>query len=136
VEFLGFRSKEELLELYNIADLFVLASCSEGLPRVLIEAMACGCIPVVTNVGDVMSVVRDGSNEFIVSPGNHEGLGERINQVLSLSAETANVIKNEAGCTVENQFDSRKTTKKMIDSISTLFEDQLACPSASALIPN
>ena len=36
VVFVGLKRKFELLELYNLADVFVLASYSEGLPRVLI----------------------------------------------------------------------------------------------------
>lgn len=56
VKFIGFRNRKELLELYNIADLFVLASYSEGLPRALIEAMGCGCIPLVTNVGELATL--------------------------------------------------------------------------------
>jgi glycosyltransferase involved in cell wall biosynthesis len=127
VKFLGFQNREELLELYNLADLFVLASYSEGLPRVLIEAMACGCIPVVTNVGDAAAVVRDGFNGFIVDPGDHERLGERIKQTLSLPEETMKVIQNRARRIVENGFDSRRAIKKMVDSISALFEKSSTC---------
>jgi glycosyltransferase involved in cell wall biosynthesis len=118
--FLGFMDRSRMLELYNLADLFVLASYAEGLPRVLIEAMACGCIPIVTNVGDVAAVIRDGFNGFIVSPGDHETLGERIGQVLSLPLEKTKVIQSRARRTVEDEFDSRKAIKKMIDSIDAL----------------
>ena len=71
VTFMGLRSKIELLELYNIADLFVLSSYSEGLPRVLLEAMACGCISVATDVGSVNAVVVNGRNGFTIEPGNY-----------------------------------------------------------------
>lgn len=120
VRFLGFQDRNELLELYNLADLFALTSYSEGLPRVLIEAMACGCIPIVTNVGDVTAIVRDGFNGFIAHPGDYEKLGERVKQILSLPEETKKIIQNRARRTVEDEFDSRKAIKKMVHSIDAL----------------
>jgi len=124
VRFLGFQDRKGLLELYNLADLFALTSYSEGLPRVVIEAMACGCIPIVTNVGDVAAVVRDGFNGFIVSPGDHEKLGERIKQVLSLPEEARKIIQDRARVTVENEFDSRRAINEMVNSVNALASER------------
>lgn len=116
VEFLGFRSREELLELYNIADLFVLASCSEGLPRALIEAMACGCVPIATNVGDVRRIVKHGFNGFIVKYGDYEELAQRIREMLSYSKEEMKLFQRRAEVAVRDGYDSEKWIKKMIDT--------------------
>jgi len=121
VVFLGFRNRKELLELYNLANLFALASYSEGLPRVLIEAMACGCIPIATDVGDVAAVVVDGVNGFIVNPGDYEEFAERIKETLSLAQEKTKLIQTRARRTVKYDFDSRKVIKKMFDSINALY---------------
>lgn len=121
VTFLGFRNRKELLELYNLADLFALASYSEGLPRVLIEAMACGCVPIATSVGDVAAVVVDGFNGFTVNPGDYEKFAERIKEILSLSEEKIKLIQSRARRTVTDDFDSRKVIKKMVDSINSLY---------------
>lgn len=120
VKFLGFRNRTELLELYNLADLFVLASYSEGLPRVLIEAMGCGCIPLVTNVGDATTLVNNGLNGFVVNPGDHEEMGEAIEHVLSLAERTLSIIRDRATCTVTDKFDSRMAVKKMVEVIASL----------------
>lgn len=120
VKFLGFQNRDELLELYNISDLFALTSYSEGLPRVLIEAMACGCTPIVTKVGDVGAVVKDGFNGFTVSPGDHQELGKTINHIFSLPDKTMEAIQKRARHTVEDEFDTKKGIKKMIRAIDSL----------------
>lgn len=50
VEFLGKLSQDALARAYNGAEVFVLPSFFEGLPLVLIEALACGCKAVVTDL--------------------------------------------------------------------------------------
>jgi glycosyltransferase involved in cell wall biosynthesis len=121
VSFLGPRNRDELLELYNLSDVFALASYAEGLPRVVIEAMACGCIPVVTKVGSVPAVVKDGFNGFLVTPGNYEELASKIKEATGFPEEQIALMQERACCTVMDEFDSRKTTRQMIDSISGLF---------------
>jgi glycosyltransferase involved in cell wall biosynthesis len=121
VTFLGFREREELLELYNLTDLFALASYSEGLPRALIEAMACGCIPIATNVGDVATVVVDDFNGFIVNPGDYEKFSERIKETLALSEEKIKLMQSRARSAVTADFDSRKLIKRMVHNINALF---------------
>ena len=56
---LGRKNREELIELYNQSDVFVLSSISEGFPKVLLEALSCGCKVVSTDVGAVRSVLPD-----------------------------------------------------------------------------
>lgn len=51
---------------YNSIDVITCASDAEGDPRPLIEGMACGCFPVVVNVGIVPELVRHGENGLIV----------------------------------------------------------------------
>lgn len=121
VTFLGFRDTGELLELYNLADLFALASYSEGLPKALLEAMACGCIPVATSVGDIQFVVADGFNGFIVNAGDHEGFSERIRRIASLSEDEIRLMKSRARLAITDDFDSRKQLKRMTDIIGNLY---------------
>ena len=61
------------------ADLFVLPSLTEGLPRALIEAMARGLPCVATSVGGVPELLPA---EDLVAPGDHSALAERIALVI------------------------------------------------------
>jgi hypothetical protein len=56
----------EMGDFYNSFDVITVASDAEGDPRPLIEGMACGCFPVVVDVGIVPELVRHGENGLIV----------------------------------------------------------------------
>ncbi|BCA54119.1 hypothetical protein W02_12590 [Nitrospira sp. KM1] len=69
------------------ADLFVLTSDKEGLPLALLEAMAMGIPPVVTDVGGTGEVVIDGDNGRIVQPGSVEAIERAIGYMLDHEGE-------------------------------------------------
>jgi len=79
VFFTGWISERSgILDHLEQATVFVLPSLSEGLPRVLIEAMACGLPVVATNVGGVPEAVVDGVNGLLVPPRDEKALAEAI----------------------------------------------------------
>lgn len=53
VHFCGNLNKQELVDKYNTAESFILSSYSEGFPKVVLEAIFCGCKVVATDVGSV-----------------------------------------------------------------------------------
>lgn len=63
------------------ADVFVLSSAWEGLPLVLLEAMAVGAPIVATDVGDVAGVVGD--TALVVPPHDHDALADAIASLLN-----------------------------------------------------
>ncbi len=76
VRFLGYRT--DVPRLLNRADVFVLASQREGLPRVVMEAMACARPVVATNVRGSRDLVRDGESGLLVPLGRPEPLAEAL----------------------------------------------------------
>jgi glycosyltransferase involved in cell wall biosynthesis len=65
------------------ADVFVLPSLSEGLPLVVVEAMAMG-LPVIANrVGGLPWIIREGENGFLVEPRNPRDIAEKITLLLT-----------------------------------------------------
>ena len=57
IHLLGRKNRDDLIDLYNQSEIFVLSSISEGFPKVLLEAASCGCNIVSTDVGAVRSVL-------------------------------------------------------------------------------
>jgi len=79
IEFLGRRKDVE--PLLGRSKVFVLTSQSEGLSIAMIEAMACGAVPVVANVGELSDLVINGENGYLVEPNC---LDEYIDRIISL----------------------------------------------------
>lgn len=99
--FEGFVDRARLSGLYGAAAAVVLASRrGEGLPNVVLEAMAHGCAVVVTRVAGIGGLVRDGENGLVVPPGdalalrdalarlaNERGLAARLGAAARATAE-------------------------------------------------
>ena len=83
VRFLGGRAHDEVALWMNAADCLCLPSLSEGMPNVVIEALACGVPVVATDVGEVPFLVKDGVNGFVVN-GADDGLPARLAESLRL----------------------------------------------------
>lgn len=76
VRFLGFR--RDVPSLLAAADLLVLPSRREGLPRSILEAMAVGLPVVATDVRGCRDLVEHGRNGLLVKVGDVEGLAQAI----------------------------------------------------------
>jgi len=72
----------EVATRLECADVFVLASHSEGRPNVLMEALAAGIPAVVTNIEGVTEVIVDQQNGLLFEPGNHHDLASAIRRLL------------------------------------------------------
>lgn len=81
VKFIGLRF--DLPEIYQLFDVFLLTSFSEGISITLLEAMACGIPAVVTDVGGNPEVVVAGETGFLVPVDNDHLFAERIIEVLT-----------------------------------------------------
>lgn len=62
----GVLNRYELNDLYAISHALVLPSISEGFPKVVAEAAAYGCIPVVTNLSGISTYIKDGVNGLLM----------------------------------------------------------------------
>lgn len=69
VTFLGAVGQDDIPELYRWADVFCLPSFQEGLPVVLMEAMAAGLPVVATRIAGIPELVEDGVSGTLVTPG-------------------------------------------------------------------
>jgi glycosyltransferase involved in cell wall biosynthesis len=78
--------RRDVGELLAAADVFVLTSLWEGLPRALVEAMKSGVVPVCYATDGVKDLIRDGENGFLVPQGDVSALAGRVGELLQDAA--------------------------------------------------
>ncbi|SMX31740.1 glycosyltransferase [Maliponia aquimaris] len=76
--FLGYRSQAEVADQLAHTDLFVLPSFAEGLPVVLMEALAAGVPVITTQIAGVPELVTENGTGRLVPPGDAKALAEAI----------------------------------------------------------
>jgi glycosyltransferase involved in cell wall biosynthesis len=118
--FLGHRSDVALI--LRALDIFSLTSDHEGLPMVLLEALAIGTPVVARNVGGIPDVVRHEQNGLLVSEparNNSSALAEAIAsawaQTLALDAVTQRARSEAGKRTVREQFSAERNAKAMVE---------------------
>lgn len=75
--------QEHVTPLLRQSRLFMMTSASEGLPLSLIEAMTCGLPAVVPKLGDLPDLVVDGTNGYLVAPGDVEAAARVVTELLA-----------------------------------------------------
>jgi glycosyltransferase involved in cell wall biosynthesis len=81
--FLGPVPQDRLADLYNAADVLVLASTREGCPNVLLEALACGTPVVAAAAGGVPEIVRDPVAGRLVAERTPEAFADAVRDLLA-----------------------------------------------------
>jgi len=82
VRFEGWVDQQQVAQLMAAADLLVLPSYDEGLPLVILEAMANGVAVVCTPVGEIPSVFTDGREVKFVTAGDAQSIAAGLKDVL------------------------------------------------------
>ena len=88
ISFLGIR--RDIKELMSAADIYAISSAWEGLPMVILEAMACERFIVATDCGGISGVI--GSEGFVVEPRDNVLLAKALNKALNLSDDERSSI--------------------------------------------
>ncbi len=81
IRFLGALARKELNAVFADSDFLVLPSRSEGFPKVVAEAAAQGCIPLVPEFPSLQSLWIEGDNAFFIRPG--ESLNQSWDRVIA-----------------------------------------------------
>ncbi|MGO8733652.1 MAG: glycosyltransferase [Terriglobia bacterium] len=104
VRFKGHKTQAELPDLYRDAEVVVIPSRNEGLPRVALEAGACGAICVATNVGGIPETILDGVTGFLVDPESPEALAQAMLRALCLPESQKRRMSAAAQAHIEQHF--------------------------------
>ncbi|MDD3928062.1 MAG: glycosyltransferase family 1 protein [bacterium] len=116
VKFLGYVSDMDMPYLYAGAELFVFPSLYEGFGLPPLEAMACGCPVITSNVSSLPEVVGDAG--LMVSPDDIEGLAQTMGRVLK--DEYLRQQMSLKGLERARQFSWEKTAHRMLDMFSSV----------------
>lgn len=114
IRFHGPLPEPTVASLMGRADLFVLPSViapdgtMEGLPVVLMEALASGVPVVASRVSAVPELIRDGESGLLVEPGDCSGLRSAIRRILA-DPQSARQRAAVGRALVEREFDARRT---------------------------
>lgn len=110
ITLLGKRS--DIPQLLNQGDIFVLASKHEGLPTVVIEAMACECYVVATNCGGSAEILGDTGK--LVPIKNSEALANALKEAIELNIDDRIENNKKARARVEQLFSLETSVQKWL----------------------
>jgi glycosyltransferase involved in cell wall biosynthesis len=119
VHLLGYRA--DTMALYEAMDLFVLSSLREGLPNVLLEAMALEVPAVATRICGVPRLVEDGINGILIDPNSVESLTEAFRRLADDPA-TRTQLGRAGRATVETRFSFARRMAKIKALYDTLLD--------------
>jgi len=102
VKLVGWIPHNEIPAYLNKLKLLVLPSYTEGLPNIMLEAMACGTVVLVTPVGAIPDVIRNEETGFIIKNNSPECIAENI--IRALSHPNLEEIAKNARELVEKEF--------------------------------
>jgi len=94
VVLLGQVDQKELVGLFQKAKIFIFPSHYEGLPTVVLEAMASGIPIITTSVSGCRDLIEDGYNGILIPPGSPDKLYESIKDLLNDPSYRKNLGKN------------------------------------------
>lgn len=121
----GALDGEEVGSLYSratvVAHPAILASHGdrEGIPNVILEAMARQLPVVASRTGGIPEVVEDGMTGYLVDPGNPGDLADRLNLLLC-DAQERKRLGDAGRCVVEREFDITRNTRMLIELFERL----------------
>jgi glycosyltransferase involved in cell wall biosynthesis len=102
VKLTGWITHDKLPDYLNELKVLVLPSYSEGLPNIMLEALACGTPVLATPVGGVPDVIKDGETGFILENNSPEVIAENVMLVLE-HPDLERIMENGRGL-VEREF--------------------------------
>jgi glycosyltransferase involved in cell wall biosynthesis len=119
VRFLGWR--EDMYDLLNMADILVLASLHEGIPTILLEALAMGKSVVATRVGGIPEVIIDPALGTVIEPQSADAIATNCLQLLHSDSHSEAEKRKQY---IASNFSANVSAQKVLK----LYEYLSCCP--------
>lgn len=114
VSLVGAISHEQLEKWYSAADFYVASSQDEGTSFALIESMACGCIPLITDIPASKKITDNGKFGVLYKAGSSEDLYEKLCGLEKINRE-------EFSQSIIEHFDNKLSFKSIANDLYRVF---------------
>ena len=113
VHFIGYLPNEKLVQYYRASDVYLSASHVDGSSVALLEAMACGCVPIVSDIPSNLEWVVDGQTGWTFRDGSSDSLADTFYKAASTElAEFRQAVRDK----VAADADWEKGKQKLLDT--------------------
>jgi len=116
INYLGYRSEEEVIKILKKATVLVLPSYHEGIPRSVLEAMAIGRPIITTDAPGCKETVIDGYNGYLVKIGSYIDLFKKMELIYN-QRDRIEIMGERSREKCKNEFDIKIVNKQMISII-------------------
>ncbi|MBI1319203.1 MAG: glycosyltransferase [Candidatus Hydrogenedens sp.] len=120
----GWQSEEQVRGHLRGCRALVLGSFAEGLPVVIMEALAMGRPVIATRIMGIPELVREGENGWLVAPGNTEELAEAMRAAFACSADELNA----RGARGRERVRERHSADTEAAKLDALFRERVGTP--------
>lgn len=117
---------EKLFELFRAADIHVISSLSEGLPRIIAEGRAFSLPTIGTTVGGIPDVIRDGEDGLLVPPADAQALARAIRRLVDDAPLRRRIVARSY------EVAQQSTAEYHAERLARLIADALAASRAEA----
>ena len=115
IKLMGSIPNEELEVWYQKSEYFILGSHKEGGPFSLIEAMACGCVPIVTRIPAFETMTDQGDCGYLFSPGDSDELSQIL---INLSKNDLQIKRDKIKIRFKNELSHEAIAFKIKKAVS------------------
>lgn len=118
--FTGILSPEDVERLLSAVDILALPSTTEGMPYVVLEAMACGLPVVASRVYGIPEMVRDGEGGVLVDPTDVGGLARALQRLIADGS-----LRKRMGSAGRERFQESFTLERQVSAIENVYRELL-----------
>lgn len=127
-EFTGWRTKDQIAKIIGRSDVMLVPSITakdgdeEGLPVVLMEALATGLPVIATNYAGIPELIEDGKTGFLVAERDIETMAEKIH-LLAVDTNIYRELSVQGREKIEQEFDIDKLNDRLVEIFTELLSN-------------
>lgn len=111
--------QEELVNIYNIIDVFIFPTFQESLGLVGLEAMYCKCAIIASDIEVIRGYIEDNKEGYLFPKGDYLMMSEEIISILNKSHEDIEILKINARRRAEQYIDN-KVNRDLVNFITSV----------------